>query len=80
MQIEEFKLQDDPMLKKLRKRIETLFKGDNYYTGILTPLNKRDILNEITLSTTSSVLIPNSKIRSSRKSRNETQIFFNNSI
>ena len=49
MQIEEYKLQDDPMLKKLRKRIEPLFNGDNYYTGLLTPLNKRDILNEITL-------------------------------
>jgi hypothetical protein len=42
--------------------------------------NLNSILNEITLSTTSSVLIPNSKIRSSRKGRNETQIFFNNSI
>lgn len=43
--------------------------------------NLNSILNEITLSTTTaSVLIPNSKIRSSRKSRNETQIFFHNSI
>ena len=45
---------------------------------------KKDTLNNIinqteslTLSTT---LIPNSKIRSCRKSRNERQIFFNNSI
>lgn len=49
MQVEEFNLKHDPMLKKLRKKIEPLFKGDNYYTGLLTPLNKRDILNEITL-------------------------------
>jgi len=42
--------------------------------------NLNSIVNEITLSRTASVLIPNSKIRSSRKSRNETQIFFNNSI
>jgi hypothetical protein len=49
MQVEEFNLKHDPMLKKLRKKIEPLFKGDNYYTGLLSPLNKRDILNEITL-------------------------------
>jgi hypothetical protein len=43
--------------------------------------NLNSIVNEITLNTRAeSVLIPNSKIRSSRKSRNETQIFFNNSI
>ena len=42
--------------------------------------NLNSIVNEITLTRDASVLIPNSKIRSSRKSRNETQIFFNNSI
>lgn len=41
--------------------------------------NLNIIINE-SASLPSSILIPNSKIRSSRKSRNETQIFLNNSI
>ena len=49
LQIEEYKLQDDPKLKELKKRIEPLFKQDNYFTGYLTELNKRNILNEINL-------------------------------
>jgi hypothetical protein len=41
---------------------------------------KKENLNSMVNESITSILIPNSKIRSSRKSRNETQIFFNNSI
>jgi hypothetical protein len=43
---------------------------------------KREQLNNIINETvpSTSILIPNSKIRSNRKNRNETQIFFSSSI
>lgn len=49
LQVEEYKLQDDPKLKELKKKIEPLFTRDNYYTGYLSEMNKRNILNEINL-------------------------------
>jgi hypothetical protein len=45
-QIEEFKLQDDPTLKELKEKITPLFKYKKY-TGILSSINDRDILSEI---------------------------------
>jgi len=49
LQVEEYKLQDDPKLKELKKKIEPLFNRDNYYTGHLSEMNSRNILNEINL-------------------------------
>jgi hypothetical protein len=49
LQIEEYKLQDDPKLKELKKIIEPLFIQDKYFTGNLKELNNRNILNEINL-------------------------------
>lgn len=49
MQIEEYKLQDDPILQKLKAKVAPVFKQDKYYDGILSPLNDRDVMNEITL-------------------------------
>lgn len=49
LQIEEYKLQDDPKLKELKKKIEPLFIQDKYFTGNLKELNNRNILNEINL-------------------------------
>jgi len=48
-QIEEYKLQDDPMLKDLRDIINPLFNTDNYFTGHLSELNNRNVLNTIGL-------------------------------
>jgi hypothetical protein len=48
-QIEEFKLQDDPKLKELKKIVEPLFSKDKTYSGVLSSLNNRDIMNEISL-------------------------------
>lgn len=42
--------------------------------------NLNNIINESGSLNSYTTLIPNSKIRSNRKSKNETQIFFNNSI
>ena len=48
MQIEEYKLQDDPILKKLRKTVAPIFKRKDF-KGILDPVNTRDVMDEITL-------------------------------
>lgn len=48
-QIEEFKLQDDPKLRELKEKIKPLFSKNKKYNGILSSLNERDILSEITL-------------------------------
>jgi hypothetical protein len=48
LQIEEYKLQDDPILKQLRQKVSPIFKKKNF-TGILEPINKRDIMDEISL-------------------------------
>lgn len=41
--------QDDPKLWEIRDIISPLFSKDINYTGVLTPLNKRDIMSEISL-------------------------------
>ena len=48
-QIEEFKLQDEPKLKELRDIIKPMFTKDKKYSGMLSSLNNRDILNEVSL-------------------------------
>ncbi len=48
-QIEEYKLQDDPKLKELKKKVAPLFDKNIKYTGILSCINDRDVLNEVTL-------------------------------
>ncbi len=49
MQIQEYYQQDDPKLKELLEKVRPLFEGDKYYSGILSELNTRNILKEITL-------------------------------
>jgi uncharacterized protein YneF (UPF0154 family) len=49
MQVREYYLQDDPKLRELREIIKPLFERDNYYSGMLAPLNDKNIMNEITL-------------------------------
>jgi len=48
-QIEEFKLQDDPKLKQLKEKIKPLFSSNKKYNGILSSMNHRNLLNEISL-------------------------------
>ena len=48
-QVEEYQLQDDPMLHKIREHLKPLFSADNYYTGALTPLNDENILDRVKL-------------------------------
>jgi len=47
--IEEFTLQDDPILPELKSKIEPLFSKNVKYSGILDVINKRDILNEVNI-------------------------------
>lgn len=47
--MEEFNLQDDPILPELKSKISPLFSKDVKYSGILDVINKRDILNEVGL-------------------------------
>ena len=47
--LEEFNLQDDPILPELKSKIAPLFSKDAKYTGILDVINKRDLLNEVGL-------------------------------
>lgn len=46
-QIKENLLQDDPKLRELRKLFEIVFYKDRKYTGKLSILNDRDIMEEI---------------------------------
>lgn len=46
---EEYKLQSDPKLKELKEKIQPLFSKDKKYTGILSRINNRDVMNEIIL-------------------------------
>lgn len=39
--------QSDPKIEMLKDKVKPIFEGDNYYTGHLKPLNKRQILDEI---------------------------------
>ena len=47
--LEEYSLQDDPILPQLKSQIAPLFSKDVKYTGILDVINKRDVLNEVSL-------------------------------
>ena len=47
--MEEYKLQDDPKLQQIKDKISPMFSKDIKYSGILEPLNSRDIMNEIEL-------------------------------
>lgn len=49
MQIQEYYQQDDPILKELLEKIRPLFESNKNYSGLLSELNKRNILKEITL-------------------------------
>lgn len=46
-QVEEFSQQDDPMLDKLKTTIAPLFADGKTYTGILSRINERDVMKEI---------------------------------
>ncbi len=48
-QIEEYKLQDDPKLRELKQKVAPLFDKNIKYQGILSCINNRDVLNEVTL-------------------------------
>jgi len=48
MQIEEYKLQDDPKLFELKKKISPLLNRENY-SGLLTPMNNSNLLDKISL-------------------------------
>lgn len=48
-QVEEYKLQDDPMIRRLRERVSPLFVEGKKYSGILNEINNRDIMREISL-------------------------------
>ena len=46
---EEYRLQNDPKLKELKEKVEPLFSKDKKYIGILSRINDRDVMSEITL-------------------------------
>ena len=48
-QIEEYKLQDDPKLRELKDKVKPLFSKNKNYNGVLSSLNERDIMNEISI-------------------------------
>lgn len=43
------KTTSDPKLNELKEKLKILFDKDNYFTGKLSMLNKRDLLNEINI-------------------------------
>ena len=47
--IEEYTLQDDPKIEEIMNTIAPLFSKNIKHTGYLEPINKRDILNEISI-------------------------------
>ena len=49
IQIKESHLQNDPKLNELHEILKPLFSKDKNYTGVLSSLNNRNILNEIKL-------------------------------
>lgn len=49
VQIKESHLQDDPKLKELREVLKPLFSKDKTFTGNLSSLNNRNVLDEIGL-------------------------------
>jgi hypothetical protein len=48
-QLAEFYIEDDSKLVELKKFLEPLFPKNEQYSGVLEPLNNRDILSEISL-------------------------------
>lgn len=48
LQVEEYKLQDDPKLKELKEKVAPMFQRKGY-TGHLEPLNKGNLLDKINL-------------------------------
>jgi Fe2+ or Zn2+ uptake regulation protein len=49
IQIKEYHLQSDPKLDELQEILKPLFSKDKHYSGVLSSLNDRNILNEIKL-------------------------------
>lgn len=48
-QVRESHKQDDPMLQRLRSILEPMFHPSKEYTGVLSVINGRDVMQEITL-------------------------------
>ena len=48
-QMEEFKQQNDPMLDKLREKFTNFFEQKNNWKGMLSQLNKKNIMKSINL-------------------------------
>ena len=48
-QLKEFYTEDDSKLDELKKILQQLFPQNEKYSGVLEPLNNRDILSEISL-------------------------------
>lgn len=48
-QVESYEKQDDPILNELKDRFNVFFNQDKYWTGNLSMLNKRRVMNEINL-------------------------------
>lgn len=46
---EKFTNKTDPKIYQLKEKLKILFNKENYFTGNLTPLNNRDILNEVNI-------------------------------
>ena len=44
---ENFTRKSDPKILQLKQKLRTMFNKDNYFSGKLTALNNRDILNEL---------------------------------
>lgn len=47
--VEEYRLQDDPVLADLKNTVTPLFRRDQYFSGYLAPLNDTDIMERIVL-------------------------------
>ncbi len=47
-QVREHYAQKDPLLLKLKKKVAPLFRKDKYHTGVLSMLNDRDVMSEVT--------------------------------
>ena len=46
---EEYKLQNDPKIKELKEKVQPLISKEKKYTGILSRINDRDVISEISL-------------------------------
>lgn len=80
-QIEEYSLQDDPKLNEIKIIIEPLFSKNIKYTGYLTTLNDRDILNELSFyKGNKSYTINKEKVFLCLKDKNENYYHINTLI